>query len=156
MPTDLSVVSEPRGANYRALLEFLASRAASFSLVWRSDGGYDSSADVIRGRLASDLLRTEGTSEWPGTQYLGGLATVRHYRAKAAAIAVLGEAGALYAWCAPALPEDLAFYSAAGQVLFASIAHEGQSWFDLSQVSEAEVRAALPALRFHRRGAAHP
>ena len=149
LPT-LDLLTEPRGADYRALLQFLAARATSFSLVWRSDGAYGPSADVVRGRLAADLVRTEGTSAWPGTQYLGGLATVRHYRNTAAAIAVLSEAGMLYAWRSPELPEDLAFYNAAGHVLFASIAHEGDSWFDLAEVSEAEVREALPGLRLRR------
>jgi hypothetical protein len=75
---------------------------------------------------------------------------VRHYRATAAATAVLAEAGALYAWSARELPEDLAFYDAAGQVLFASIAHEADSWFELEHVSETEVRAALPGFQFRR------
>jgi hypothetical protein len=68
----------------------------------------------------------------------------------AAATAVLAEVGRLYAWTAQALPEDLAFYDVAGQVLFASIAHEADSWFELARVSEAEIRAALPGLQFRR------
>ena len=146
----LDLVNEPRGADYRSLLHFLRARATTFSLVWRSDGGYKPSADVVRGRLAPALIRTEGTSEWPGTLYAGGLATVRHYRTTAAAIAILAEAGTLYAWFEAERPEDLAFYDAAGQVLFGSIAHEGDSWFELARVSEAEVRAGLPAFEFRR------
>lgn len=146
----LDLVNEPRGADYRSLLQFLRARATTFSLVWRSDGEYERSADIVRARLAPELVRTEGTAEWPGTVYAGGLATVCHYRATAAAIAVLAEAGALYAWRPTARPEDLAFYDTAGQVLFGSIAHEGDSWFELARVSEAEIRAGLPGIEFRR------
>jgi len=145
----LDLAHEPRGADYRALLEFLRGRAESFSLVWRNGGHYAASADVVRGRLTPHLLRTEGTSEWPGTQLLGGIATVRHYRTALEAVALLTEAGQLYAWQSDALPEDLAFYRADGQVLFASIGHERDAWFELAAVSEAEVRAGLPMLQFH-------
>ena len=149
--TVLDILAAPSAAEYRALLAFLAERAASFSLVWRSDGNYEPSADIIRGRLTPYLLRTEGTARWPGTQYFGGLATVRHYATTPAAIAVLAEPGDLYAWRSLDRPEDLAFYDSTGAVLFGSIAHEQDSWFELGTLSEVEVRAALPSLRLRRR-----
>ena len=145
----LDVLREPQDSDYRALLEFLVQRAGSFSLVWRSDGRYEQTAEVVRHRLAPLLIRTEGTSEWPGTQSLGGLATVRHYRADEEAIPILVEPGHLYAWQAPQRPEDLAFYGARGEVLFGSIAHESASWFE--GLPELEVRAALPSLLLEAR-----
>ena len=151
MRTVLDVLARPSAAEYRSLLAFLGERAASFSLVWRSDGNYEPSADIVRGRLAPYLLRTEGTANWPGTQYFGGLATVRHYATDPAAIELLAEPGDLYAWRSRERPEDPAFYDAAGRVLFGSIGHESDSWFDLTAISEAEVRAALPSLRVRAR-----
>ena len=142
----IDIVREPRGAEYRALLSLLASKATSFSLVWRHQLEFGPAAEILRKRLAPYLLRTEGVSEWPGTKLLTTMATIRFYTAAEAAMSILGEAGSLYAWKAPERPEDLAFYGPGDEVLFGSIAHEADSWFGEGAFTAEEVRAAVPAL----------
>ena len=144
--TTIDLLAEPRDDVYRALLAFMRNRAGSFSLVWRAEGQYTEQAEGIRDRLAPYLLRTEWTSEWPGTELLDSRATVRHYATVPEAMQLLGEASGLYAWQDPERPEDLAFHRPDGQLLLGSVAHESDAWVEPATVSYEELCAAIPEL----------
>jgi len=55
-------------------------------------------------------------------------ATSRTYRINNTTINILRSVESVYQWVSPSYPEDLAFYKK-GELWFASIAHEGESWF---------------------------
>ncbi|HET9253051.1 MAG TPA: hypothetical protein VFP58_13140 [Candidatus Eisenbacteria bacterium] len=153
--TTLDLVTEPRGQAYAGMLELASEACASFSLVWRDQLSFHASAQAIAADLAPFLVRQERTAEWPGTQLLGHLATVRHYRLEPESLRVLKTAEGLYAWHAPELPEDLALYTPDGMAWLTSIAHERDAWFLDAPELETLLRERLPRIhvvRSRRRG----
>lgn len=148
----IDILREPRGTEYRALLSLVASKATSFSLVWQHQFEFAPAAEILRERLSPYLLRTEDVSEWPGTKLFTTMAMIRFYATAGPAMSILAEAGSLYAWEAPERPEDLAFYGPGDEVLFGSIAHEADSWFEEGAFTAEEVRAAVPAIEIRVSG----
>jgi hypothetical protein len=61
------------------------------------------------------------------------------YRMSPHSLSILASAGRLYAWSAPARPEDLAFYTPTGDPWLGSIAHEADSFLFPGVVSAQEV-----------------
>ena len=101
MTTTVSIIDEPLGSTYRALLDLASEVCGSFSLVWRDDTEFNLSAHDIATKLEPLFIREERTDRWPGTKLFGHFATVRHYRVDAVSMCVLEEAGGLYARLAP-------------------------------------------------------
>jgi hypothetical protein len=141
-----SLLSEPADSAYLQLLAFAESRATTFSLVWREQLSFDPSAESIEASLRPFLEREVRTSEWPGTQIIGHFAIVRFYRLTPVSAEVLALASGLYAWVAPQLPEDLAFYAADGRCWLGSVAHEQDSFVDRDPDGLKALRDAVPAL----------
>ena len=144
--SERTVVGEPKGDTYRALLEFASRLGSRFSLVWREEGKPSEIAKEIVELLAPDLIAEARTDEWPGTRLLGDMATVRTYRLSENARAVLARAQGLYDWLEP-LPEDLAFYTSDGRTWLGSIAHERVAFVCPSIVTVPELEASVRGLR---------
>ena len=142
-----AIENEPVAADYVALIRFAAAQASTFSLTWRHQLQFDAVAKQVEEALRPSLIRRNVTDTWPGTQLLGHAAVVRFYSLSPGAQLVLDDATRLYAWLAPARPEDLAFYTHAGQWWLASIAHEQQSFIHPDSVDVAGLLAAVPGLR---------
>jgi hypothetical protein len=64
------------------------------------------------------------------------------YRAAPEALATLLEPGSLFAWRAPAFPEDLSFTSNRETVCLATISHEATAWI-LSESLASAVRSKV-------------
>ena len=141
------IIAEPGGQTYIDLLNFAASRCASFSLVWRDQFRFEQSAYDIKHALKPFLLSNDRTSEWPGTKLIGHEAMVRRYKVADEAVKLLHVAGTLYSWLQPKLPEDLAFYTSEDIVWLASISHEGQSWICDKSLRPAEIYAYVPKIK---------
>ncbi len=135
----IHIVREPRGRTYRALLAHALGRASHFSLVWRHQLTFQPTAEQCEATLRPFLSEEAVTNEWPGTQLLDSLAIVRRYLVTADSVRILTPPGRLFAWLAPSLPEDLAFYLPSGACWLGSIAHERDAWLN-------EAASALPAL----------
>jgi hypothetical protein len=142
-----TIEQEPVGPSYEALLEFAREHSGSFSLVWRHQLQFDPTASTLAHSLEPFLVEERVTNEWPGTKLFGHQATLRLYRPTKQAIALLVEAGSLYAWLAPARPEDLAFYTAARLPWLVTISHERDAAVDDSGVDLVALREAVPTLR---------
>ena len=124
----VTIATEPAGSTYRALLDFALSTESLFSLTWRTRTNYDPEAATIAAALEPDLVAESQSDRWPGTQLLQPDAVVRLYRLSPSAREVLASAEHLYAWQAPARPEDLAFYTPDRSVWLGSTAHEADSF----------------------------
>ena len=135
----IHIVREPRAGVYRALLAHALSRATHFSLVWREQLSFENSADLVAASLKPFLADESVTDEWPGTKLFGSSALVRRYTLSPSSLAFLQQPGRLFAWRAPSLPEDLAFYLPSGSCWLGSISHERDAWIN-------EPTGALPAL----------
>jgi hypothetical protein len=151
MSAMIDILEEPRGTQYDELLALATELCGSFSLVWRDQLEHGESAQEIQRSLTSYLVQEKRTDEWPGTQLLGHLATVRQYRVEVGSIQVLKRARGLYSWLAPDYPEDLAFYTPNGAVWLGSIAHEKDAWFAASPGLEAQVTRRIPGLKVSTR-----
>jgi len=116
-------------ADYKKLLDRAMNESDEFSLVWRHEFKFKKSASLIQEKLSAFLVSELTTSSWPGTELIGGLATVRKYKVSAQSLAILHAVNNVFDWLAPKHPEDLAFYKH-GKVVFASIAHEKEAWFE--------------------------
>lgn len=125
------------GAVYRQLLEAALEEASTFSLVWRDQLTFAPSAAAVRQTLRGLQLREAKRDRWPGTILAGHYASVVTYRAAAEALPTLLEPGSLFAWRAPAYPEDLSFSTERGAVCLATIAHEANAWILSSSLASA-------------------
>jgi len=151
MAITFDVMKEPVGKTYRMLLLLASEMCSSLSLVWRDQMVFEPTAEEVGEALKPVLIREDRTDKWPGTTLLGHMATVRHYRMTDKALGILERAPGLYAWQAPALPEDLIFYAKNGSVWLGSIAHERDAWFECGSEIETILHARVPELVLARR-----
>jgi hypothetical protein len=147
MKPTFDIVAEPQGQTYIDLINFAASRCSSFSLVWRDQFKFESSAYDIKFALKQFLLSNDRTDEWPGTKLVGHEAIVRRYRVADESVKLLHVACGLYSWLQPNLPEDLAFYTSEDRAWLASISHEGQAWFIDRSLRSSEIYAYVPQIK---------
>ena len=113
--------------SYEELLAYATEEADSFSLVWRNVN-FDDSAWKLMDDLSPWLVSDYSSSAWPGTELYNDKAKVRTYKLTDETLAILKAQTSVFDWLAPKLPEDLAFYKGK-EVLFCSVAHEGEAWF---------------------------
>ena len=114
---------------YEDLLDFAEEEFDSFSLVWRNDLSFNKSAWQVETDLRPHFISEFSTHKWPGTEIMGGKAMVRTYEVSSDSLSVLRRVSSVFDWLAPDYPEDLAFYKN-NQLTFASVAHEGDAWFE--------------------------
>ncbi len=143
----INLLNEPCGRTYRSILGFAAECCSEFSLTWRDGVDFGDGARRVLAELGPWQVREVRTDHWPGTQLRACEATVRFFFVKPGAIAVLNQVDGLYSWRAPSLPEDLAFYTKTGACWLGSIAHERDSWLDLSPTERAALRFRVPGLQ---------
>jgi hypothetical protein len=126
-----------QGAKYDELLARLLQTQHSFSLVWRDQLSFESSASKYGEDLQHLEIERVKARRWPGTRLIGHSATVVHYRVASEAAEVLRGPGSLYSWVAPAFPEDLAFYGPSKECSLVTVSHEAEGWvLSKSLVSE--------------------
>ena len=100
-------------------------------------------------------LDVREASDWPGTTLLfGATAQVHRFRFDAESIDLFRTAvDGLYEWLHPDTAEDLCLYSASGEPVLVSVAHERESWIVLSEATDGELAARWVQMRqlTHRR-----
>ncbi len=153
MASFITILKEPDGDTYRDLLGFGASLSGTCSLVWRHQLEFGQRAIGTAAALGPFLVEERVTDKWPGTQLLGSQATVRVYKLAPAVMDVLLSGKRLYAWLAPDLSEDLAFYTSSGDCWLGSIAHERDSFVDPNCIDLAELREAVPSVELEMKDA---
>jgi hypothetical protein len=144
----ISITKEPVGALYRKLIEIAVSQSARAYLVTRLDNGELSARAMdALALLKSERIECRASSEWPGTELLNGAtATVSEYRCTPRLAEALSSlASGLYEWVEPELPEDLGFLRTDGSPWLASIAHERDAFFVLSDAEAADLVQKEPA-----------
>jgi hypothetical protein len=110
---------EPRGDDYRALIEYLASLSTAASLIIRPNEHTSEPAE-----LASRVRMRRQVTQWPGTITLEPTSTMIEYALPDACKALKFAVDGLYEWLCPDRPEDLAMYRPDGTVVLLSCAHE--------------------------------
>ena len=156
MPAILESWTDIAEGDYADFLDMTLDWFAFFSLVWRDTSSYDESAVQIRRALDGHETNRRRASHWPGTYICRTAntpkATIISYRLDKGSREVLARPGSLFAWLAPAFPEDLAFYQQDGRLAFATCTHERMVWaidldfgYSLPKRLEFTPRDAKPA-----------
>lgn len=103
--------------------------------------------DAALGRFEKCAIQQTRAAAWPGTQRLGGEATVLWIHLDAVATAVLASAvDGLYDWRQPRTPEDLCLLRADGSPVLVTISHEADGYLVLTPAEQEVVLAACPWL----------
>ena len=146
--TSFSILTEPRGETYAALIRVVSARAKTFGLVVRPGLGMSAAAEAALRRLEPFLLLSEEAMKWPGTFLIDESATVFEYESTEITSVILSQlANGLYEWKQPELPEDLFFRRGDRSTLLESIAHEETGSMYLDTEEFKAVTTKLPRLR---------
>lgn len=149
-PSVFDILAEPRGAAYRALIRWCASRSSTALLVVRDGDALRATAANMLNRLAPALRNAETTQEWPGTVLLSpnDFAAVYRYNLNPPMLDVLTSAvDGLYEWTEPRQPEDLCFLREDGTAILTTIAHERDAYLSLTPDEARALRQAVPELK---------
>ena len=142
-----NVVEPPTGETYRQLVAFLFRYSASCSLVLRKQIPTTPSQQVFLDRAQQFLVKKSEQKEWPGTLLLGGVADVFVYQLTRDLEFLILQANGLYDWQSPNLPEDIAFYRSDNSLLLGSIAHESDSFLELTEKEREDLYQIVPAIK---------
>lgn len=126
---------------YLSLVDTAQDHCVFFLLVVRRF--HQASAVGVLKRLEPFTIGSFEAKRWPGTKLLGEeTATVHKFRLCRESGEVLKEvANALWDWLGPAYPEDLSFLREDGSPWFASICHEKDAFFKLTDEEKAGLEA---------------
>jgi hypothetical protein len=142
-----SIVVEPRDDVYERLLRFLARHCDEIWLVLRDANPVSPAAGWVLEALEPALLIRRDSQEWPGTALMGSFARVHQYRLDDAARTILASSvRGLYDWVSPARPEDPSAMRR-GKPMLTTIAHERDSYLDLTRGEAEELGDLNPGLK---------
>jgi hypothetical protein len=146
------ILSEPAGRAYHQLLDECAVYSTTVLLVVRDTQYLSPSATAFLETAEPWRLSKELKSEWPGTIMKEFLATIYTYRFDDALLRKLQTtATRLYQWVQPELPEDPCFLRPDGRPLLVTIAHESDSYLDITESEADRLMGAIPSLKLSRR-----
>lgn len=143
-----TLLEEPKGAEYKALLRALSRFCQYALLVVRPNIPLSSYGQQTLQELEQDIVLRSSRQEWPGTRLLGGSATVYLVRLTNASLETLcSRASRLYDWIQPRLPEDLCLMRDESEPMLVTISHEKDAYLLLSEDEQQELLSAVPNLR---------
>lgn len=148
MKATFDLLKEPRGWDYRLLLDFCSSRATTALLVVREPDWLLPSATRILERLEPFCEKASRQSEWPGTRLTSDQATVYHYALCTESLSILKDsAEGLYDWVQPHRPEDLCLLRGDSPPILVTIAHERDAFLELTHDESEELLRMVPTLK---------
>lgn len=144
-----NISKEPNGALYNRILETAVQFCDSGLLVLRETVNVEPSAIRVINAFQSFMLQQTTETKWPGTELLGGeTATVYRFRLCAATVEILNKTvSGLYSWQQPDFPEDLCLLRQDGCPWLVSIAHEGDSYFEMTPDEKDALLTQIPELK---------
>lgn len=146
--TGYTILDEPTGQAYRDLLRYSLSFSDTFLLVVRHSIPIAATGQEVLDRLKSFQLSRTEESEWPGTQLLDETAIVYRFKSSDESFALLGKVSeGLFSWKQPELPEDLCLIRTDGSPWLVTIAHEKDSYVELSGDEKVDLVAHLPGIK---------
>ena len=143
-----TLTHELRGELYMAVLALAERYYCQALLVIRQSEPLSSIADSVLATLRTYEIHREMAAEWPGTVLHSGKAMVIWYKLVPESRAVLVEVtDGLYGWLHPNLPEDLCLIRPGGDPWLVSIAHEKDSYFELSDEEYDDLVKTIPSIK---------
>jgi hypothetical protein len=142
-----TIVKEPRGVLYGALLDHALGACTKALLVLREDLGLEEQGRRCLEALGPFVTAVEDKSSWPGTELSGHTAKVYSFRYDRASAEILPSfSEGLYDWVQPGLPEDLCLLREDGQPWLVTIAHESDAFLRLTEREAATALSRLSGL----------
>jgi len=146
--TRYTILEEPTGQPYHDLLHYSLSFTDAFLLVVRHSMTIAATGQEVLDRLKPFQLSRTLESEWPGAQLLDETAIVYRFKASNESFALLGRVSeGLFSWKQPELPEDLCRIRKDGSPWLVTIAHEKDSYVELSGDEKVHLVAHLPGIK---------
>ncbi len=146
MRTTYDLRQQPVGQVYRQLIQHALSECQLALLVVRDSTKLAESGQLVLRKLEKFLGSKSRAAEWPGTTLLmGRKATLFKYEFSEKVAEILkSEVYGLYDWVQPNRPEDLCLLRSDETPWLATIAHEKDAYFELSDEEKRRLTRALP------------
>jgi hypothetical protein len=143
---------DPAGSSYAELIEFCAKRCPKFSLAIQRPRQFSALCHEFLDTLNDNLIEVRKQTEWPGTKLTRSQASIHWYRVNGSLIERIKKATtSLYAWSAPDLPEDPAFYCLDECALLGTSSHERFAFVNLDDNDYGAFRKEVPDVHLIRR-----
>ena len=142
-----NILREPTGSKYSNLLDYALKECRFFLLVTdRDNKQLNPSGKAVLNELAPFLYRMEMKSEWPGTVLYGDTVPIYIYYYVKESVSILKKSATrLYQWQRSDLPDDLCLLRPDESPWLVTIAHENDSYFELSENEIRHLLKAIPA-----------
>lgn len=142
-----NLLVEPSGRNYENLLDFALGECKFFLLVTAGNNKQLSPrGKEVLNQLTPFLYKMEMKLEWPGTILLRNAVPVYTYHFVQDSVEILkSSTEGLYQWQRPDLPDDLCLLRFDESPWLVTIAHESDSYFELTEEEMDRLVKALPA-----------
>jgi hypothetical protein len=141
------IIEEPRGDLLRKLMTAAAQLSSGLVMVLRDDLGLGEAGQALLSRLQPSLMGRQRGSRWPGTTLLGEAATILRFALSAQVLEeVVVASSGLFGWQQPMLPEDLALIRSDGTAVLASICHEHDAYFEVSDAEYQRLVSSVPEI----------
>ena|SRR5690554_6126133 len=102
-------LNEPKGENYRQLIQLAFEKCDRFLFIKHSQLTYNQSFDTLLEELKDDFIYKKEQNKWPGTISVP-MAMVYYFRtSEKSREIILNKTDSLFNWQAPNLPDDLCF-----------------------------------------------
>lgn len=145
--SQFTIGAEPRGAEYRRLIELGSGWCVAALLVVRDHLGLEARGHELLKALEPFKIRQQTSTEWPGTRLLEATAAITVVRLNPDSCRLLSTAvEGLYDWQQPELPEDLCLLRDDDEPWLVTIAHEGDAYVVPTESELAVLRDELPDL----------
>ncbi len=146
--TEFNLLNDLTNDLYRKLIDYAVTECKFIQLVVRKTIPLESDGIRVLDQLEPYLKSKIESREWPGTKLFEGSAIVFRYHSESECAEILKNAThSLYSWEQPNLPEDLCFLKDNEDIWLASITHEKDAYFLLSQEEQLSLLEALPEIR---------
>jgi hypothetical protein len=138
---------EPKGPIYSGLLDYALGECRFFLLVIKDEHWIDQEGKTVLEELTPFLYKMEMKSQWPGTIIFGGEVPVYIYHFVPDSAEILKKSAiGLYQWQGPNLPDDLCLLRSDESPWLGTIAHEDDSYLELTEDEMHKLVKAIPEL----------
>jgi len=140
---------EPSNQDYEDLLDYASVDCRYALVVIRDTIRLSLYGQEILEKLSKHLYKNQQTDQWPGTKLLNRQARVLEYHYVPEVVEIFKtNASKLFQWLQPDLPEDLCLLREDETPWLATITHEKDAYFVLSEKEKDNLFSTLPQYRF--------
>jgi hypothetical protein len=142
-----TLTKELEGEELKQFLDICAKFCKKALLVIQPGLEFSEKAKIFLGKMEKYVIEDECKSEWPGTRLYGDKAEVRIYRLCPGSLDLIKTGvDKLYQWQQPDNPEDLCFLRDDNTPFFITIAHEHDSYLEITAKEKKKLDVWFPQI----------